>query len=95
MHFEWQVDAEQFTSCNSSVTASAPEFRGNCIGSPDPFNLILNIEQPSAKLPSDFGFIEGGTAYLTSESLELNHQWRELTFLILKVFQVGTVLQVH
>ena len=62
-----KADVEQLTTCNSSVSDSVAEFRGSCIGTPDFFNLTLNIEQASAKLPSDFGFVEGGTSFLTSE----------------------------
>lgn len=49
--------------CNS--TSGSSEFRGNCIGRFS--RLFLNIEEASAKLPGDFGFVEGEDSYLTSK----------------------------
>lgn len=56
---------DQFRVCNS--TGGVTEVRGNCYGMETSSELILNIEQPSAKLTSDFAYVEGETAFLTSE----------------------------
>ena len=66
-----QGDIKQYDTCNSSSTNGNAQFRGNCIGRSRASDLILNIEEASAKLPGDFGFVEGETSYLTSESIKI------------------------
>lgn len=62
-----QETPDQFNSCNSSGTVmdTKSTFRGFCYG--EEYPLRLNIEEPSARLPSDLSFQEGVTTYLTSK----------------------------
>lgn len=55
----------QLEECNSTGSTKV-ELRGYCYGQEHPTLLYVNIEQSSAKLPSDFTFVEGATSYLTS-----------------------------
>lgn len=61
-----QENEHQLEECNSTGSTKV-ELRGYCYGQEHPTLLYVNIEQSSAKLPSDFTFVEGATSYLTSE----------------------------
>lgn len=50
--------------CNSN---GSYELRGVCYGADRSTQMVLNIEQASANLMTDQGFVEGAYTYLTSE----------------------------
>lgn len=64
-----QENQAQFNSCDSSDAVKDIQFRfrGFCYGATQQA-LGLDIEQASAKLPSDLGFVEGNITFLASKS---------------------------